>query len=303
MAQVIGVMSTFFPNKFVVERARKHIKQLDKLIVVDDGSNNSEILESLAAPDFEIIRLSENLGIAAALNTGMRAALAKGADFIVNLDQDSILEEGFIVKVLKTFTKSATTTRLGIVVTDSVNNQPSIPPKYSPEGFGLVEEAIQSGMVIRAECLQDVGFLDERLFIDCVDIEFCLRVRDKGWNIAVAPNSNIIHSLGRLEDYKPFGIARFQNGLQVKYQYHPPFRRYYIVRNNIDLCIRNVKKRPKWVISVVRRELNPLLKSLISGPEPGKQWLSFSIGMLHGVIRRRGKIPRWLSIMVSEKSF
>lgn len=299
MPQVIGVMSTFCPDKFVIERARRHIKQLDLLIVVDDGSLNSEILNDLTESVFEIIRLDENSGIAAALNTGMKTAISKGADFIVNLDQDSILEDSYIEKILSTFRKSATSTRLGIVVTDSVNNQPSIPPKYSPEGFGLVEEAIQSGMVIRAECLQDIGFLDERLFIDCVDIEFCLRAIDKGWNIAVAPGSNIIHSLGRLEAYKPFGLPRFRDGEQIKYQYHPPFRRYYIVRNNIDLCIRNLKSRPRWVASVLRRELNPQLKTLLSGPNAGKQWLSLIMGLVHGLIRRRGKIPNWLSRVVS----
>lgn len=300
MAKVFGVMSTYRPDDTVIERARAHVRQLDKLIVVDDGSPDSSVLNQLVGAEFEVVRLSQNSGIAAALNAGISLALEQGAEFILNLDQDSMLDDDYMERCLATFAGAAAATRLGLVLTDSVNHQPSIPPMYSPEGFGLVEEGIQSGMVITAECLRDVGLMDERLFIDCVDIEFCLRARDHGWKIAVAPGSNITHSLGRLEPFKPFGRQRYHDGEPLGYQYHAPFREYYITRNNLDLVLRNLRKRPRWVVSVVRRELVPHIKVLISGPHAHKHWLAITVGTWHGLIRRRNKIPAWLASTVKE---
>ena len=291
-------MSTFRPDRDVVERARIHARQIDKLIVVDDGSPHSSVLDELNDANFEVIRLTENSGIAKALNVGMQAALDQGADYILNLDQDSVLDSDYMGRVLETFRGAARATKLGVVLTDSVNHQPSIPPKYSPEGFGLLEEGIQSGLVVSAACLRGAGMLDERLFIDCVDIEFCLRVRDHGWNIAVAPGANITHSLGEQEPYRPFGRQRFADGKVVTFQYHKPFRQYYITRNNIDLCLRNLRRRPRWVVSVGRRELVPTVKTLIGSSQRRKQWLAVTVGTWHGLIRRRGKIPTWLASAV-----
>ena len=295
MTRVFGVMSTFRPDHNVVERARLHATQINKLIIVDDGSPDSTALDDLDGASFEVIRLAENSGIAKALNVGMEAALDQGADFILNLDQDSVLDDDYMKRIHETFHSAAKATRLGVVLTDSVNHQPSIPPKYSPEGFGLVEEGIQSGLVVSAACLRDTGMLEERLFIDCVDIEFCLRVRDHGWNIAVAPGANITHSLGEQEPYRPFGKQRLVDGQVATFQYHKPFRQYYITRNNIDLCLRNLRRRPRWVVSVGRRELVPTVKTLIGSSQPRKQWLAVTVGTWHGLVRRRGKIPTWLA--------
>lgn len=295
MALIFGVMSTFRPDQDVVERALVHARLVDHLIVVDDGSPDSAILDSFTSDNIQVVRLNQNSGIAKALNTGLKIALGANADFILTLDQDSVLDKNYLSRVMDTFERAARATRLGVVLTDCVNHQPSIPPLYSPEGFGLVEEGIQSGLVVSAACLKDIGLLDERLFIDCVDIEFCLRARDRNWRVAVAPGSNITHSLGHMTPFRPFGRQKFRNGMAVEYQYHPPFRRYYIVRNNVDLCIRNVVKRPRWVLSVLRRELTPQIKVLISGPHVSQQWLASTVGLFHGLVRRRGKIPTWLT--------
>lgn len=295
VARVIGVMSTFGPDDSVVTRARRHATQLDHLIVVDDGSPDASALDALSGPQFDVIKLPVNSGIAAALNAGIRRALELGADYILNLDQDSVLEDGYIASLLATFRAARKPTRLGVVLTDCVNGAASIPPAFSPEGFGLVEEGIQSGMLVSADCLRDVGLMEERLFIDCVDIEFCLRVREHGWRIAVAPGSNIIHSLGHQEPLRPFGVQRFMDGVPATYQYHPPFRQYYITRNNIDLFLRNARHRPRWALRVIKRESGPHFNLLASGPHRTKHALAMAAGVWHGLIRRRGKIPAWLA--------
>ena len=291
MNNVTAVVSAYNPAASLLNTLRSLIGQVGRVIVVDDGSTENQTLTELELDErFELFSLKSNSGIASALNVGIKEALKGKAEFILTIDQDSVLESGYVEAGVRCFAQSAKTTRLGIVISDSINNVPSTPPKYSPEGLGLVTEGIQSGMLISAACLSDVGLFEEALVIDCVDIEFCLRARDHQWQIAVSPGSNITHSLGEQVPIRRWG-KHSKRAAANTFEYHAPFRQYYITRNNIDLCFRNLRKRPRWVLSVIKRELRPTFLAVCAGPHRAKQALAVLMGTLHGLIRRRGKIP------------
>jgi rhamnosyltransferase len=294
---------TFHPDDGVVGRLRDLAAQVDRVIVVDDGSGPSAdaVLADAAATGIEVLRLARNSGIAAALNTGVRVALDDGADYVVNVDQDTDLPEDYVAIALGIFARANAVTRLGIVAVDAVNGAPALPTWVSPEGFGLVPEAIQTGFVISRECLVHGGLFDERLVIDCVDTEYCLRVRDRGFRIAVAKGTDIRHSIGRRAELRPFGVPLRHRGSGriATYQYHSPFRRYYIARNNIDLILRNVLRRPRWVGAVLRREMGGMIVSMVSGPQRIAQVLAITTGTVHGLVRRRGMIPGWLKALIT----
>ncbi|MFC6354783.1 glycosyltransferase [Luethyella okanaganae] len=292
MHTVIAVVPTYRPDPGVLERLDAIAEQLDRVVVVDDGSpSSSTVLDEIEARGHILIRRARNGGIATALNDGIARALADGAEFVVNLDQDTVVPPGYVDACLDTFDAASPATRLGIVCADAINGHPSIPPRHSPEGFGLVDEAIQSGLVISAKCLRTAGLMDDRLVIDCVDTEFCLRVRAAGFRIAVAAGTNLEHSLGEQALFRPFGFQRYVNGEPARYQYHSPMRRYYITRNNIDLALRCLRSRPRWVLSMVRREVTPAIKTITSGPHRARHLLAAVTGVAHGLARRRGMIP------------
>ncbi|MET0734973.1 MAG: glycosyltransferase [Microbacterium sp.] len=301
--RIIAVVPTFHPDDGVLGRLRALSQQVDRVIVVDDGSGAGAdgILDRAAAARVVVRRLARNSGIAAALNDGVRAALADGADYVVNLDQDTDLPADYVSIALGLFARGNPVTRLGIVCVDAVNGAPALPTWISPEGFGLVPEAIQTGFVISRECLETVGLFDERLVIDCVDTEYCLRVRDHGFRIAVARGTDIRHSIGRRAELRPFGVPlrHRETGRIATYQYHSPFRRYYIARNNIDLILRNLTRRPRWVLAVLKREMGGMIVSMVSGPQRVAQVLAITTGTVHGLLRRRGMIPGWLKALIT----
>ncbi|MRX42914.1 glycosyltransferase [Agromyces kandeliae] len=294
-ARVIAVVPTFHPDHDVVENMRSLASQVDELIVVDDGTGPAadEVLERIGdeIANSRRIRLERNSGIARALNVGVRAAMDDGADFVVNTDQDTDLPAGYVVACLETFARANRVTRVGIVCTDRVNGQPSIPTWFSPEGIGLVPEAIQSGFVIARECLESAGLFDERLVIDCVDTEFCLRVRDHGFRIAIAEDTDITHALGEMVPFRPFGLTLAHRDGGHLYQYHSPFRQYYIIRNNIDLVFRNFLRRRRWTLAVVKRQIGPTFDAIVSGPKRTKHLVATVVGGVHGLLRIRGPIP------------
>ncbi|WP_394551167.1 glycosyltransferase [Agromyces sp. MMS24-JH15] len=300
--RVLAVVPTYHPDAEVEDRLSALAKQVDGVFIVDDGSgaDADEILSRLGAAGHVVLRLDRNSGIAAALNAGVHAALEADADFVVNLDQDTVLPDGYIDTAMRIFAAANPVTRVGIVCVDRVNGAPALPTWVSPEGFGLVPEAIQTGFVISRECLESAGLFDERLVIDTVDTEYCLRVRDHGFRIAVAKGTDVRHAIGRRAELRPFGIPlRHEDGRIATYQYHSPFRRYYIARNNIDLVFRNARKRPRWVAAVLKRETGGMIVSIVSGPQRFAQFLAITTGTVHGLVRRRGMIPGWLRRVVS----
>lgn len=299
--RVTAVVPTFNPDIGFIERLNRLGNQVDHVMIVDDGGGKQSeyILEKVFGKKYTVIRLEKNCGIATALNVGMRRGLAMGAEYLVNVDQDTLLPNNYIETALEIFSRSHPVTRIGIVCVDQVNSEPALPTWISPEGFGLVPEAIQTGFVISAECLNECGFLDERLVIDCVDTEFCMRVRASGFNIAIAKNTNVEHTIGRLAPLQPFGVQlKEEDGSQRMFQYHSPFRRYYITRNNIDLCLRYLRTQPRWTAVVIRRQAKGMLYSATSGPRCGAQSLAILVGTVHGLMRRRGRIPPWLEKLI-----
>lgn len=292
---MIAVVPTYHPDAQVVSNMRSLSSQVDEVVIVDDGSGRAadEVLAELraASEKIRIIRLERNSGIARALNVGVRAALDDGADYVVNTDQDTDLPAGYVDACLRTFERANRVTRVGIVCTDRVNGQPSIPTWYSPEGLGLVPEAIQSGFVISRECLEKAGLFDERLVIDCVDTEYCLRVRDRGFRIAIAEDTDIRHALGEMVPFRPFGLRLTHRDGGHEYQYHSPFRQYYITRNNIDLVFRNFLRRRRWTLAVIKRQIGPTFDAIVSGPKRAKHTVAIAVGAVHGFLRIRGPIP------------
>ena len=294
---VIAVVPTFSPDADVLDRLRSLAEQVDAVIVVDDGSPERAyaVLDLIEKAGFELIRSASNAGIAAALNAGTRLALARGAQFVLTVDQDTLLPAGYVDDCLHAFSLARPETKVGVVCSDRINGQPSIPGSYTPEGLGVVREAIQSGFLIRRECLEQCGLFDARLFIDDVDTEFCLRIARYGWLTVVGPGTDITHSLGEQAPTRIFGFQRYKDGEPATYQYHRPFRRYFIIRNNIDLYFRYVRSAPRWVASSIQRELTPTVKTIVSGPYRARHLLAAVAGLVHGVARRRGPLSPGLA--------
>lgn len=303
MSSVIAVIPTFSPDGTLLDRLEALAPQVDALIVVDDGSPaaSDALLTAVELQGYEVLRLNSNRGIASALNAGIELALARGAEYVLTMDQDSTVPDDYVAACLGAFESASPQTRLGVVCSDRINSMPCIPEAWTAEGLGLVREAIQSGFLISAECLRECGLFDEELFIDCVDTEFCLRINVLGYRIAAGPGTDIRHSLGERMPLRPFGIQLGRNGRNASYEYHGPVRRYFIARNNVDLYLRYATVKPRWVLSAIKREFSPTVTTIVSGPHGVRQLVATLIGTTHGLIRRRGPLSPALRAILTPR--
>ena len=83
-----------------------------------------------------------------------------------------------------------------------------------------------TSMLVTREALEDVGLLDERFFLYWEDTEFSLRLRKKGWRIAAAARSRVLHKVNASTGGNKLLLDRYQtaSGLHLLRLYSPaPF--------------------------------------------------------------------------------
>src|ERR1700758_3890276 len=101
--RVCAVIVTYHPSPRMLENFRTAACQVDGMVIVDNGSNADEVDRLRDASHqlgFQLIENRENLGIAEALNQGVRAAKAQGYPWVILFDQDSRINRGFVEQMV-----------------------------------------------------------------------------------------------------------------------------------------------------------------------------------------------------------
>jgi rhamnosyltransferase len=248
-ARVCAVVVTYNPSPLFVENVAALSTQVDRIVVVDNGSS-SETEVHLGGVESrygcKVIRNHQNLGIAAALNIGVKYATEAGCDWVVTFDQDSRVSDGFISLMLETYRQAPHPEKIAIVAPSYVDRESRVRRKVLRASNGDVLITMSSGSMMPVSAIQSVGAFDESLYIDYVDTDFCLRARRKGLLILQSP-AVLFHSLGRTTYHRLFGRNFYVTN-------HSAGRRYYITRNRLRLLARYRMDR-SWA----RRECREIL--------------------------------------------
>lgn len=210
------------------------LPQVEKIYLVDNGSSNiSAVNEAFGGQDnITIIENGENYGIAKALNRLCSYAKEDGYDWIVTLDQDSVVY-GDMVKKMLPLTVNGEIAIIAPFVNDDYEadeRQGNLPETED------VTRCNTSGCMTRLSVWEEIGGFDERMFIDCVDFDYCTRLLKNGCRVVKANRAAIHHRLGKAKEVKffvPFGkLFRIEKLKRPFYTYnHSPLRTYYYARN------------------------------------------------------------------------
>lgn len=71
-------------------------------------------------------------------------------------------------------------------------------------------------MMIRRECLNDIGLLDESYFMYGEDVDLCYRAAEHGWKIFYAPVGTILHHKGKSSGKRSYIMIRHWYGAAEK---------------------------------------------------------------------------------------
>ncbi len=268
-----AVISLYNPDSDILDNARVLLRQVDAVIAVDDGSSQDPVplLTQLASLGCRIVRLDTNSGIAAALNAGIATACADRAavpDFILTMDQDSRIEDGYVDKLVAAFDQAtAADVAVGMVAPGRIRGLGTRRSGHiGPVVLG--GEPIQSGLLIPVTVLDRLGPLMSELFIDGVDSEFYLRCRTAGYRVVIAATAGLDHSLGSMHPAEFLGWQPALDGKPVLVRTAAAYRYYYIFRNRQLLVSRYWRRQPGWAIKGILADCRHL--TIVSLLVPGR---------------------------------
>jgi rhamnosyltransferase len=287
---VLAVVVTYHPPPELAEHLRAIRRQVGALVVVDNGSPDWQRTEALCLElGAHFVRNLRNEGIARALNQGAERAQAGGYRWLAMFDQDSALPEGTISSLVAVAARHPRAERLGIVAT-SFRDRHLGRPYHDPANtlvdgpdWREVRTLITSGSLVNVETFARVGGFDERLFIDFVDHEHCLRLRLAGWRLLQSKDIFLDHAIGQLTAHRFLGRT-------VHCSNHSPARRYYITRNQLEYYRRCLFHEPYlalWGLSnlIMRSALVVLYEE-----HRAAKARAIARGLWHFAIRRFGAL-------------
>lgn len=269
---------------------QKHMNNFHHIILVN---NSPEIpLDWFSTPKISIIKNQGNMGVSHALNVGISEAKKQGFGSVALFDQDTELPSNFSQQMLyyiNRYQGDNPTAVYSPVVHNHVIDETASHISFKP--FRLVRSSVDesdyaqphyvitSGSIIPISVFDDVGLMREELFIDFVDIEWCLRARQKGYEIVAINKVMIDHHLG---DY----AVQF---MSHRYPIHSPLRMYYHFRNAMFLYrLREID----WNWRIVDSARN-LFRFLFYMLFVKNRWTYFKYiikGYYHGLIKKMGKL-------------
>lgn len=272
---VCTVVVTYHPDATLLAAQLDALQaQAGCIVVVDNATPGTAVRELCAFhPQAELLALTDNLGLAAALNAGITAARAKpGITHVLLMDQDSVPEPGMVAALKAALERQSQNTRVAAVGTrfhdpregtDAPFVRIRFPVNRQLHCNGACDEVdcdflITSGSLIPLDVLDQVGGMDEALFIDNVDLEWCFRATSKGYALFGVCGARMLHHHGATRHRVP-GVPR---GVVV----HTPQRLFYMMRNRVLLYRRAYTPR-RWIAQdVPRLVVKFLLFALLIAP-------------------------------------
>jgi len=267
------------------EECLKSLEKLDydnhKIIVVDnDPKNNFQFPNS----NFQIkyIKNKENLGFAGGNNIGIKYALEKKADYILLLNNDTIVDPSFLKKLIEAGESDKKIGILGPVIYKYSSTNPgqeihfaggkinwlftkgkhitNLCPKSQIINLKKTDYITGCCMLVKREVIEKIGLIPEEYFLYFEDVEWCLKARKKGFKCILVPTSKIWHKVSRNASEGSFSYIYYhtRNGLLLSKRNAPFFIKTLAYLNGFGTYKKQIikwlilPKKRKWAKAMMR---------------------------------------------------
>lgn len=263
----------------LVSLSRINKDNLELLVVVVDNSENSEFkIQSSKFEAIKIVKNKKNLGFSGGNNVGIKYALDEKCDYILILNNDTIVSKNFLTELLKPFNQDS---KVGIVSPKIyfAKGHEFHKDRYKKDELGKViwyaggmidwknvlgfhrgVDALDHGqfdenteidyatgacMLVKSEVFAKCGLFDEKYFLYYEDSDLCMKAKNNEYKIMFVPSSFIYHK-----------NAASAGGSGSELQ------DYYITRNRLLFAMRYAPIKSK--LSVLKESFRLLLN--------GRKW-------------------------------
>jgi GT2 family glycosyltransferase len=225
-----------------------------QIIVVDNGSTDSSLAEIRKAfPHLDYVENESNLGFAEGNNRGILYALEKGADYLLLLNNDTVVDPA----ILQAFRKALTlhpaagafgakiyfydeptliwhaggdvSLRLGKCYHHGSRDS-DLDKKW--EHVREINYACGCAILVKAEAIRQVGLMDPRFFLIWEEVDWCWRMRKAGYPILFIPEAKLWHKVS----------ASFEGG------HKGPLWHYFYARNRLLFFKKNTSLKTRLTL-------------------------------------------------------
>lgn len=232
------------------------------VVVVDNASTDSSLDNVSTRVDrysrVSVIANDHNAGFARACNMGTQAV--KG-EWLLYLNPDCVVSPGAVKEMLDAAALREDVGMVGGFLmnpdgTEQIGGRRAVPTPWRslvrvlnlgrklgsvyPRLFSdfllhtepvppspIEVEAISGAcMLVRRTALEEVGLLDERYFLHCEDLDWCMRFRQAGLKILFVPSAKVTHYKGRCSADRPIFVEWHKHRGMIRF-YRKFFRHQY----------------------------------------------------------------------------
>lgn len=281
--KVCAIIVCFHPDERRLEALTSALFAHGINVILVDNSVPPAVERNIPLGHGRLVTLGYNAGIAAAQNAGLNAAKEYGSDIIVFFDQDSQIANDFLPKLLAPMRRGDAAIFAPRCV-DDISSKELPATRLGPLGYPRaqiadlssdltpVDVVISSGTAATKEVFEIAGGMNDGLFIDLVDTEWCLRCRSKGIPIWIVKSAQMQHRIGE----------RNSDFIGLSVQVHNPVRCYYQIRNSFLLL-----RMPHIPLLFSLREIVAILihRLILLGKVPKKKeyWQNMKLGFIDGI--------------------
>lgn len=283
-SMICSVTVLYHPEEMVIENLGSYLGQVERAVIVDNSESRNEGLHERIGRAWKCVHLipnQKNLGIARALNQGMDYAMKQGCEYALLMDQDSSLRAETI-DILK---KALEDNERAFIAAPVREDKDSVRFSTAESPYTRRLSCVSSGSLVNLKYVSDVGLHDERLFIDLVDHEYCLRANSKGYEIIIANEARMRHRLGHMEERKFLGMRFYPT-------HHSPLRKYYKARNSLYVWSKYFFRYPRYVLPGIGTFLKEYLETLLFEKDRMKKTRAILTGLMDFFAGRFGECNR-----------
>lgn len=282
---VCAVIVTYHPGTKILEHIASVMAQVDGLVVVDNGSEAHAVgvlRDASRTHRFQLIENGNNLGIAEALNQGVRWAKANGFPWVILFDQDSNVTDGFVEAMFSAWKSHPQCQQVAAIHPRYADPETGVELWMPRAADGSQILPMTSGTLMPLWVFDRIGWFASEYFVDLVDWEYSLRIRAAGFVVADSNQATLLHSPGN-----PTKVTIL--GRVFEHSQHSAVRRYYIWRNCMALHRKYLFSFPLWLLKAAYRQLHDTVICLIADEDRGSQFRSVLLGTWDGLTGRMGK--------------
>jgi hypothetical protein len=201
-----------------IESVRAASVDSTRILVVDNGSEDGspDRLAERFGDQIEILRNMSNEGFAAGNNVGIRHALQSGAQSVLILNNDTVLEAAMLRTLLQAVAAAPAYQLVGPAI--FYESEPQrlwrLGDRYTgrwhlPRAIGAqeldravvpVDFLTGCAMLVQRQVFDTIGLFDPQYAFYFEDADFCARARRAGFHLACIPAARMWHKVSRTAD-------------------------------------------------------------------------------------------------------